>query len=94
MPQNFLPAVIVIWRKQRLVEGLGAASCRVLLPRLLASIVALVQLVNAHYTVYRRLFGRHRRGKKESAEKAVEQRAANQHNMVSGSRLDLLWLYS
>jgi hypothetical protein len=59
VPQKFLPAVYMIRRDQRLVEGLGAASHRALLPCLLASFDALVQAVDVHYTVHRRVFGRH-----------------------------------
>ncbi len=72
MPQKFLPAVFMIRRDQRLVEGLGAAGRRALLPRLLASIDAFVQAVDLHYTVHRRMLGSRRRGKKETAEKAAE----------------------
>ncbi len=94
MPQKFLPAIFMIRRDQRVVEGLGAAGRRALLPRLLASIDALVQAVDAHYTAHRRVFGRYRRGKKETAEKAAERRAADQHDMVSGSPPDLFRPYS
>ncbi len=87
MPQKFLPAVFAVRRDQLLVEALGPDGRRALLPRLLASIDALIQAVDAHYTAHRRVFGRRRRGKKETAERAADRRAADQHDMVSrGSR--------
>ncbi len=65
------------------MAALGPAGRRALLPRLLASLDALVQAVDAHYTAYRRVFGRRRRGKKETAEREADRRAADNHDMVS-----------
>ncbi len=85
----------MIWHDQRPVEGLKAAGHCALLPCLLAFIDALVQAIDAHYTVHQCVFGRHRRHpKKDKAEKAVERRAADQHDMVSGSFPDPFRPYS
>ncbi len=81
----------MIRRDQHLVEGLGAAGCCALLPCLLASIDVFMQAVDVYYTAHWHVFGRRRHGKKETAEKAVEQHAADQHDMVSGSPPDLFW---
>ncbi len=83
MPLKFLPAVFAIRRDQQLVAALGPAGCRALLPRLLASLDALVQAVNAHYTAYQWVFGWCRRGKTEMAKRAADRRAADNHDMVS-----------
>jgi hypothetical protein len=65
MPQKFPPAVFAIRRDQQLVAALGPAGRRALLPRLLASIDALIQAVDSYHESYRRVFGRRRKGKKE-----------------------------
>jgi hypothetical protein len=81
--QKFLPAVFAIRRDQRLVASLGPAGRRALLPRLLASIDALVQAVDSYYKSTRRVFGRRRHGKKEMPERAADRRHADHHDMVS-----------
>ncbi len=83
MPQKFLPAVFAIRRDQHLVASLGPADCRALLPRLLASIDALVQAVDSYYESTRRVFSRRRHGKKETPECAADQGHADHHDMVS-----------
>ncbi len=88
MPLKFFSAVFVIRRDQRLVAALGTAGRRALLPRLLASIDALVQAIDSYYESNRRVFGRRRQGKNENAERAVERRHADHHDMVSRSFAD------
>ncbi len=84
----------MIRRDQHLVEGLGAASCRALLPRLLVSIDALVQAIDAYYMAHWRVFGCHRCSKKETTEKAAERHTADQDDMMIVSPPDLFWPYS
>ncbi len=83
-----------VWCDQRLMEGLGASGHCALLPRLLASIDALVQAVDAHHTVYLCRLGRRWRGKNERVEKVTEQYAANQYDIVSNNPPNLIWPYS
>jgi hypothetical protein len=64
--------VFAIWRDQQLVTALRPAGCCALLPRLLASISALVQAVDSYYESYCQVFGKQRRGKKEEREKATD----------------------
>jgi hypothetical protein len=52
MPQKFLPALLAIWRDQQLVATLWPAGRRALLPRLLVSIDALMQLIDSDYVSY------------------------------------------
>jgi hypothetical protein len=81
--QNFLPAVFAIRRDQRLVASVWPAGRRALLPRLLASIDALVQAVDSYYKLTRRVFGRWQHGMKETPERAADRRHTDQHDMVS-----------
>ncbi len=62
---------------------MGPAGHRVLLSRLLALIDGLVQAVDSYYESTRRVFGRRRHGKKETAEHVVDWQHANHHDMVS-----------
>jgi hypothetical protein len=54
-----------------------------LLPCLLASIDALIQAVDSYHESYRRVFGRRRKGKKETPKRAADCRHANTHDLVS-----------
>jgi hypothetical protein len=87
MPQKFLPAVFAIQCNQQLITPLRPTGCCVLLPRLLASIDALVQVVDSYYECYCQVFGQQRRSKKEKLERAADQRYANNHNLVNASLL-------
>jgi hypothetical protein len=83
VPQKLLPAVFAIWCDQQLVAALRPAGRRALLPRLLASIDALIQAVDSYHESYRRVFGRRHKGKKETPERAVNCRHAATHDLVS-----------
>ncbi len=87
MLHKFLPVVFAVRRDQLWVVALGPDGRRALLPRLLASIDALIQAVDAHYTVHRRVFGHRQHGKKETAKRAADWHAADQHDMVSQGSL-------
>ncbi len=81
----------------QLVAALRPAGLRVLLPRLLALIDALVQVIDSYYGSYHRVFGSQQCGKKEKPEKAVDRRHANNHDLVNASLLpfsDPFWTSS